>query len=137
LPPLRERPEDIELLADYFFKKYCSQHGRPLLGIEDEMMRVLKAYPFCGNVRELEGIINTAVLLEDGSSLSAHNLPAHLTDSAPDIFEGGDEDVGYNLDKLRCSTIARALKATKNNQSKAAELLGISRSTLHRFLNEQ
>lgn len=136
LPPLRDRPEDIELLTEYFFKKYCSQHGRPLLGVRNEVISILKAYPFCGNVRELEGIINTAVLLEEGPLLSAHNLPLHLRGKDPET-EAGDDSVGYNLDELRRSTISKALKATKNNQSKAADLLGISRSTLHRFLNEQ
>jgi DNA-binding NtrC family response regulator len=135
IPPLRERTEDIECLGDYFLKKYCSQHGRLISSISPHAMGLLKGYSFPGNVRELEGMMNVAVMLESSSQLRSSHLPEYLTEKKVDesILL---PDCDMNLNAVRKRTILHALKLSDQNQSKAAERLGISRSTLHRFLNE-
>jgi DNA-binding NtrC family response regulator len=127
LPPLQERHGDIELLSHYFLKKYGSQFGRLIGGISPEALDLLSRYPFPGNVRELEGMISAAILLEQTSVLQASSLPQHLSLSAAD---SGD------LEKTRCQAIMKALAAANGNQTKAAESLGIARQTLNYLLRE-
>jgi DNA-binding NtrC family response regulator len=127
LPPLRERGGDIELLANYFLLKYSSQFGRAIRGFTPQALQLLKDYPFPGNVRELEGMVSSAVLLETSSHIDAASLPLHLM--------LGREPKG-DLEKARCQAIARALAECNGNQTKAAEKLGIARQTLNYLLKE-
>lgn len=129
LPPLKERNGDIELLSDYFFKKYSSQYGRILEGIAPETINVLKSYSYPGNVRELEGIISSAVLLEQSSWLRPTSLPPHVANQAVNTVS--EEP---NLEKIRERAIFCALSECDGNQTKAAKKLGIARETLNRFL---
>jgi len=125
LPPLRERGNDVAVLADYFVRKYASQFGRPITGFSEEALRQLKGYSFPGNVRELEGIVNAAVLLESGATIRSASLPEKVTASPPPESE---------LEKVRCRTIQRVLAQCDGNQTKAAEKLGIARHTLNGLL---
>ncbi len=130
LPPLRERGGDIRILARYFFKKYCSQYGRLLDQIEEETFAILEAYAYPGNVRELEGIISSAVLLEQSSNLRACSLPSHLLEP-----QTSTDDL-TSLESVRFQTIFSALNEYDGNQTKAAKKLGIARETLNRFLRQ-
>ena len=125
LPPLRERGDDIGVLANYFARKYASQFGRPVTGFSGDALERLKAYSFPGNVRELEGIVNAAVLLEDGVSIRASSLPDQVT-AAP-LPES-------DLERVRCRTIQRVMAECDGNQTRAAEKLGIARQTLNGLL---
>jgi DNA-binding NtrC family response regulator len=127
LPPLRERPGDIELLVRYFTAKYASQFGRQVNGCSPEALSLLLAYSFPGNVRELEGMISAAVLLEQSSMLQPGSLPTHLS---LETNSGGD------LEKARCQAVMRALGAANGNQTQAAKSLGIARQTLNYLLRE-
>lgn len=127
LPPLRARREDIPLLTTYFLEKYCCQYGRHLDGIDKEAMDALEAYPFPGNVRELEGFISAAVLLEEASCIRLASLPFHVRTAAT-------EPPAEDLESLRNQTILRVLAECDGNQTRAAERLGISRSTVIRAL---
>ncbi|HLY74070.1 MAG TPA: sigma-54 dependent transcriptional regulator [Planctomycetota bacterium] len=125
LPPLRDRGNDVVVLAEYFARKYASQFGRPLTGFSQEALQDLKAYSFPGNIRELEGIVNAAVLLEGGETIRRSSLPERLTAVEPPESE---------LEKVRCRTVQRVLAECEGNQTKASEKLGIARQTLNGLL---
>jgi DNA-binding NtrC family response regulator len=127
LPPLRERHGDIELLSRYFLRKYSSQFRRLVDGISAEALELLKGYPFPGNVRELEGMISAALLLEDGAQLQACNLPRHLAAT------GGIKD---DLERARFQAIMKVLAECQGNQTRAADKLGIARQTLNYLLKD-
>lgn len=127
LPPLRDRRGDVELLSRYFVKKYSSQFGRQVDGLSPQARDLLHRYPFPGNVRELEGMISAALLLEESGTLQAENLPPHL---------GLAEDSGGDLEKSRCKAIMKVLAECGGNQTRAAEKLGIARQTLNYLLKD-
>jgi DNA-binding NtrC family response regulator len=125
LPPLRERGNDVEVLATYFARKYASQFGRPITGFSEEALQLLRHYAFPGNVRELEGMVNAAVLLEEGTTIQPASLPEKL---------GVAPKEGTELETTRFQTIQRVLAECDGNQTKAAERLGIARQTLNALL---
>jgi len=125
LPPLRERGNDVEVLATYFARKYASQFGRPITGFSPEALQLLRRYAFPGNVRELEGMVNAAVLLEEGTIIQPASLPEKL---------GVPPKDGTELETTRFQTVQRVLAECDGNQTKAAERLGIARQTLNALL---
>jgi DNA-binding NtrC family response regulator len=149
LPPLRARHGDIKLLAHYFLEKYRSQYGRSIDGFTDEAVTLLSQYSFPGNVRELEGYISSAVLLEQTQKIRPSALPVHLrmemekstvTDGAALPIDFGQTELaptGFandDLKGLKYRSIMKALVECNGNQTRAAERLGIARGTLIRFL---
>ena len=102
LPPLRERQGDIPLLADYFFRKYCAQYGRSLEGFSPDALALLEQYNYPGNVRELEGIVSAAVLLELSPQIQAETLPERIRIVPPERFQGAE------LEVVRYKTIMEA-----------------------------
>jgi two-component system response regulator AtoC len=130
LPPLRERLGDIELLSNYFLEKHCSQFGRSLNGFSPDAISMLKTYAFPGNVRELEGIISSAVLLEQSNVIQVETLPSHL------MPECKEKESSEDLETLKYNSIMSALAKNDGNQTKAAKQLGIARGTLNRLLQE-
>ena len=137
IAPLRERPEDIPLLANHFLKKYTEAAEKSIRAISPDALHCLIQHDFPGNVRELENAIESAVLLETTDLLQRHNLPLYLQKStgsqtAPDTPTGATPIL--TLDEVERRTIRYALEATDNNISAAARALGIDRSTLHRKL---
>ncbi|HEX7899066.1 MAG TPA: sigma-54 dependent transcriptional regulator [Planctomycetota bacterium] len=125
LPPLRERPGDVELLAGYFLRKYASQFGRAVDSLSSEAAAALAAYDYPGNVRELESVISSALLLEPSRTLSKDSLPRHLA-AAP--ADAGD------LERARFDAVRKALSEQQGNQTRAAAKLGIARQTLNVLL---
>ncbi len=133
LPPLRERSEDIPLLADHFIKKYCDENGRGLCALDPAAIRVLMDYNWPGNVRELENAIERSVVLCPGNIITSDLFPRNLTLARP------QEDPGLFPDSLPLkervgnferSLIMAALDKTDWNQKKAAELLSVNPTTL-------
>ena len=129
LPPLRERREDVPLLASHFLARHARRYGRPVTGIEPEAVRALLDHPWPGNVRELDHVVERAVLLAPGDQLRVEDLGLRV---------GGDE-TGARLDRLTLDEverelIRRALKRHDGNVSEAARALGLSRSALYRRL---
>lgn len=125
VPPLRERKEDIPLLVDKFLFKYGVEYKDRLLKISPDALKVLKRYQWPGNVRELENAIQQAIILCD-SQIEVKDLPEHLKYQIN--FDGGTELLP--LKEIEKQYILKVLKATDNNKSKAAKILGITRKTL-------
>lgn len=135
IPPLRERTEDIPLLADFFLNKYCRELKTPLKSISNETMEILVGYSWKGNVRELENTIERAIILCDGRMIT----PEHVSLS-PLPLEAGLKNLPMNgtledasKEALRIAEtqrITKALKETKGNKSRAAEALQVSYKTL-------
>jgi two-component system response regulator PilR (NtrC family) len=131
LPPLRDRGEDISLLADYFLGKYREQMGKGIHSVSQEAMDLLEAYEWPGNIRELENILERAVALEKSPSILPESLPEHILRRAPKgpAAAGVLPESGFNLEEhvegLEKEYITQALQRAGGVQVKAAELLGI------------
>ena len=140
LPPLRERVEDIPLLADHFLKKCCGDEYKGSLGgfLEDGALRALQSYDWPGNVRELENVIERASIIRDGDKIRLADLPAEL--GQPISSEGGTAPmtVGGNvsLEELEKAHILAVLEATGGARKQTSEILGINASTLYRKLKK-
>jgi DNA-binding NtrC family response regulator len=135
IPALAERKDDIPLLAHHFMKKYAQQQGKDIHGITDEMMGILMNYPFPGNARELENIIERAVTLGVGSKLDSRDLPSdlkmiHFRAIRP--TSGGLP----TLEDTEREYIRWVLSQTGGNKTKAAEILGLARVSLWRKLKK-
>jgi two-component system NtrC family response regulator len=132
IPPLRARPGDAVLIARAFFNRYCDELGRPLKGLSEEACRAVEAYSWPGNVRQLENRIKRAVIMADGSQISASDLGLSLGEA--------QEVLPLNLRRVRDieekRAIVRALGFADNNISRASELLGITRPTLYSLLEK-
>jgi len=129
IPPLRERKEDIPLLADHFLKKF--NKGASVL-LEAAALSALMAYGWPGNVRELENVIERASVLKRGARITPEELPEKLNKGnrgVADIILNLPEQ-GISLEDLEKSLIIKALEKHKGNQTRAAEFLGITRPTL-------
>ncbi len=126
LPPLRERKEEIPSLVEFFIKKYSAFNGKPIKGITREAMDALMKYHFPGNIRELENIIERAVVLTRGEYIGFEDLPSH-------IVKGKNKKGGTLMERLREEErriILETLEDAGWNQSEAARRLGLSESTL-------
>lgn len=133
LPPLRKRKKDIQILVDYFIEKFNRQHGCNVLGLTTEAKRLLKAYPWPGNVRELENAIEHAVILGQSNLIEPRHLPEDIryADKSTMVFSPEDSPQLSEAERIR-----RALKETAGNVTRAANLLGIHRTTLWRKMRE-
>ena len=167
LPPLRDRAEDVPALAQHYLDRYAREYGKPLRGFTPEAMGMLRAYRFPGNVRELQNLMERAVVLEAGSLITPGSLPGRVQgeirdpdaqdpaqDPAPadpnadpqaEVEEfrlDGGIDLEARLNSMERRYLEQALKATHNNYTQAARLLGVTfRSFRYRLakynLNEE
>ncbi len=132
LPPLRERQEDIPLLAEHFLAKYRTQMDKQITGISGEAMQYLTAYDWPGNIRELENVIEHAVALEQARAILPDSLPETIRCGTPKSAAGavGLPDSGFDLERhvqgVEREYIAQALQKAGGVQVKAAQLLGMS-----------
>ena len=129
VPALRERMDDVPILAMHFVRKYAAREGVPTAGITEEAMNVLLSYAWPGNVRELENAIERAVVLGRGEVLRPQDLP-------PQVHRRGDEQrplipAHLTLEEIEKLAIAQALRLTGGNKSEAAERLGIHRTSIY------
>ncbi len=139
LPPLRERKEDIPLLAGVILNKLNRQMGHRVEGLSASAIEALKAHPFYGNVRELENILERAVIFADGpiiqhDSLELRSSVSRLTNESPlisgSLSPSDDDNEPKSLKELEVETIIRALHRWEGNRTRASGELGISRRTL-------
>jgi two-component system response regulator PilR (NtrC family) len=141
LPALRDRPEDIPLLANHFLNKAVQEHGKAIEGISPDALRTIQSYAFPGNVRELENLIEQSVALESGRLIRPESLPERVKrvdlgeiPTMPVVSEAGI-DLERTVDELEKKLLMEALRLSGGVKKRAAELLKISfRSMRYRLL---
>ena len=135
MPALRERREDVPLLASHFLRKYASENEKSVQGFTTEAMDALTGYEWPGNVRQLQNVVERCVVLASGELIGVDDLPAELRDedtqykSAVDLLPV-QLNLSDTLEKIEAALVRRALARTDFVQVKAAEMLGISKSLL-------
>lgn len=145
LPALREHREDIPLLLNHYLKLAAEDNERDLNAVTPEAVKVLTAYDWPGNIRELRNCVERMVVFARGSSLTVNDIPSEIRQAVAEQFQKTAEKEKDKLDSSdnpldikanEKNVIMQALAKCNGNKSKAAEILGISRRTLHRKLNE-
>lgn len=137
LPPLRQRREDIPLLADFFLKQYAQKNRRLIKGFTPRATDLLMRYEWPGNVRELENIIERAVIMSRGEMITPLEFPNDLQNLDEALKESRiDLTPGRSLKEVEKVLILRTLEETGGNRTHAARILGISRRTLQLKLKE-
>jgi len=131
---LRDRKEDIGPLSEYFLQKHLSSSAKKIAGFTREALDILKSYSFPGNVRELENIIERAVIIEQAPRITPESLPQTLKMFQIETIEPHEIKT---IDELNRDYAEKILELVGGNKSKAAELLGISRTSLWRILKEE
>jgi DNA-binding NtrC family response regulator len=132
IPPLRERGEDIVLLAEFFLKKFAHKYKKEVQGLTREAKQKLMRYPWPGNVRELQHAMERAVILSKAAWLKPNDF---MLTPQPEKKKSELEEI-LNLEQLELNAIKRALKLRHGNVSEAAELLGITRYALYRKMSK-
>jgi DNA-binding NtrC family response regulator len=127
VPPLRERIEDIHLLVEYFIKKFCTSMNKPPVPIDSSALKRLQEYNFPGNVRELENMIERAIVIGNGKKISSADLPLERS-----VITSSVE----SLDDLEKKHISQILNKYKWNISRAARALKVDRVTLYNKISK-
>jgi DNA-binding NtrC family response regulator len=135
LPPLRERREDIPLLVQSFLAEFNRTNAKGIRAVDQDAMYILERYPWPGNIRELRNVIERATILAESEFIEPRHLP-------PTLLARGEESLptltiapGTTVDEAERRLILLTLEHTRNNKTRAAEILGISLKTLHNKLN--
>ena len=137
VPPLRERREDIPVLANHFVRVYAAKNNRRLEGLSDEAVRQLEAYSWPGNIRELENVVERAVVLARGARIDVADLPSEIAGATP-LPEGVlTIRIGTPLAEVTARLLEETLRVTKGNKTLTARLLGIDVRTVSRKLERQ
>jgi two-component system response regulator HydG len=137
VPPLRERPEDIPLLAEHFLRVYAAKNNRKLEGFTLEAMRRLESYVWPGNVRQLENVIERTVVLARDRRIDADDLPAEIGGVKRPPRDAILDLVGVPLDEIEQRLLDETLRITGGNKTQAAKLLGIDVRTVARKLERR
>ena len=135
IPPLRERPEDIPLLVEYFIKQHNPELKKNFCDIDDDALRILMSLPWKGNVRELDNVMEHTMILAEGERITSKDLPAAIVASSADnsAFTFNLKDALRHFEKQH---IIRALEQAGQDRRETAKLLEISLSSLYRKIEE-
>lgn len=139
VPPLRDRGEDIPVLAAHFLERFAGRNRKSIRGFSPQAVDSLLRYAWPGNVRELENAVERAVILCNGDLITRRELPAAITEAAsPEEASSAAVGAlaGLPLDELERRAIGETLRCTGDNKSEAARQLGITRATLHNKLRK-
>lgn len=134
LPPMRERREDIPLLADHFLRRFASKNHKPVAGFTRAAMEKLERHAFPGNVRELENAVERAVVLCRGTSVDVADLPESVRHGEAGSAHSVAIPIGTTMDDVEMRIIDETLRHTKGDKTLAAQLLGIATRTIYRKL---
>jgi DNA-binding NtrC family response regulator len=134
IPPLRERSEDVALLAEHFFRKHEKSYHKTVTSIEPDAMDALMKYSWPGNVRELENLVEMLLAYSKSSVVRFSDLPERIVESSAPVKPGALGDQVYTLKEAERQLIINALAKSKGNKSLAAHMLGISRKSLYKKL---
>jgi DNA-binding NtrC family response regulator len=136
LPPLRARKDDLSLLLQSFLAEFNERNHKNVTAIEPAAMRILEQYNWPGNVREVRNVVERAVILAQGDFIETKHLPPLVTES-PDVVKPVVElEPGTTVEEAERRLILMTLEHTRDNKTRAAEILGISLKTLHNKLNK-
>ena len=138
LPPLRERREDIPLLAIHFLEIYKKRSGKNITGVTEKALARLRRYDWPGNVRELENAIERAVIITQGLMITVDDLPDGVrgAESETDARKSVEVEIGATMDEVERRLILETLAYTRGDKSRTAQILGIGRKTLYRKLQQ-
>ncbi len=136
LPPLRQRLSDLALITKQFLKTFNEKNGKQVTGFSDECLELMRNYRWPGNVRELKNMVERAVILCREDTIEIRHLPRHMFFSEKKGDDGNKIELGRPLHEIEREVIFRTLEMTKNNKTKAAQILGISLKTMHNKLNK-
>jgi len=138
MPPLRERREDIPVLLHHFLKELASDNGLEPPEVEPAAMRLLQNYSWPGNIRELRNFCENSVVMKRGGRLTEYDLDSRFYDRPPSTGESRPElqSSSLSVEENEKRLLRNALVQAKGNRTQAAKLLGVSRRTLHRKLNQ-
>jgi two-component system response regulator HydG len=134
VPPLRDRTEDVPLLADFFLRRYADKNAKSLTGFTQAAMERLTSYHWPGNVRELENVVERAVVLTKSQAIGEEDLPRDLLHAEASDGRSISIAVGTPLEEVERRLIHETLKRTKGDKRLAAQLLGIATRTIYRRL---
>jgi DNA-binding NtrC family response regulator len=129
MPPLRERGDDVVLLARHFLREFSRKFKKSFHDISPEAMELMRRYPWPGNVRQLRNFVERIVLLEKGTVLGAEHLPREITEAAGEV-DSREVRSSLSLAEIEERHIKQVMKLTEGNKSRAARILEISRPTL-------
>jgi len=129
IPSLRERPDDILLLAEAFLAEAAARHGKRALPLRRETRELLRYHPWPGNVRELKNVIESAVISAAGEDIGPGDLPLSPTERTGAVLRAATSEM-MTLDQLEASYIREVLRLARGNKTEAAKILGINRKTL-------
>lgn len=133
IPPLRDRKEDIKPLAAHFLQKHLPESSKKIKGFSEEAMEILQSYSFPGNIRELENIVERAIIIEKGPLITRESLPYGIRELQVETL---DPNKVRTVDNVIREHAERVVRMLGGNKSKAAKLLGISRTSLWKILRE-
>ena len=134
VPSLAERPEDLPLLERHFLKAFAVQYNKPISGLTRRAQTVLARYPWPGNIRELQNVIEHACMMSDSDVIDVRDLPERVQNQS--AAAGGDYEALMSIDQLERRHAQRVLDHVGGNKVRAAEILGISRTHLYQLLKE-
>jgi two-component system response regulator HydG len=135
LPPLRQRSDDIPLLAEYFLQRIAGLRNEPVKHLTDAALTALGEYAWPGNVRELENALERAIILTPGEEVDVSALPERVTERRAEPLVSTRVQSNPTLDAVERAYIMWVLQSENGNKSRAAEVLGIDPSTLYRKLS--
>jgi DNA-binding NtrC family response regulator len=135
LPPLRQREDDIPLLAEAFLARSADARHEPVKRLSDDALALLQRYPWPGNVRELENALERAVILTKGEAIGVDALPERIAEARPEPFVSERVNTNPTMETIERAYIMWVLQSEHGNKTRAAEVLGIDPSTLHRKLS--
>jgi DNA-binding NtrC family response regulator len=135
LPPLRDRRADIPLLVQTFLNEFNTRNNKSVRAVDQEAMYLLERYPWPGNIRELRNVIERATILAEGDFIEAKHLPPPVVTRSEQTLPTVTLSPGTTVDEAERRLIVLTLEHTRNNKTRAAEILGISLKTLHNKLN--
>jgi len=136
LPPLRERREDIPMLARHFLEQAAEKMGRPAPSLSESAQRALMQYDWPGNVRQLANVVESMLVIADAQTLEAGHLPPELAAGGGDEVHAGGSLAGLSLEQIEKQAIRDALRLNHGNREETARQLGIGERTLYRKLKE-
>ncbi len=135
VPPLRERPEDVEELFHHFMQRYCRRNNRRIPGVQKEVLNILTRYHWPGNIRELQNLVERLLIFSEGTEITAQDLPEYIFQ--PTLHKGsslkpGSKSLAEVRDEAERQYILQCLEFCDGNVSRAARLLGVERTNLHK-----